>query len=209
MSPSPEEILKEAKKAPTRTDLGEHLETIRTLRQKDWPWRDVAAFLQERGIDVDHTRLIRFMQRHEEPWKVPPAATYCEALKKIEAAGKLRRHWWAMLLYHFRAHNRVVTYTQLAAAAASSGAKVSINRPHTFANLEYGTLGKVLGEAAGMRFLPSSRPNKPFYSSAIGIGSSATPEGAEFELVMHHELAKALETLLLEFESSRHEVAHV
>ena len=64
------------------------------------------------------------------------------------------------------------------------------------------TLAKVtLFSAIGMEFLPSSSRDAPFYSSSIGVGSFVTPEGAEFELVMHHELAKALDRLLTEGKS--------
>ena len=45
-----------------------------------------------------------------------------------------------------------------------------------------------------MSFAPDEY-GKSFYSSALGLGNPMTPVGAEFELVMHHELAKALEQL--------------
>lgn len=195
---SPEAVLEQARRAPARTDLGPYLDSIRTLREKKWSWREVAEFLKERGVDTDHTKLLRFVQKHENRWRVPHAEAYYEALKRLRARGKLSGPHWEMVLFLYRAHNRSVTYTELANAAARAGAKVPQERPHIYANRNFGEAGKLLGQAVGMEFLPSSRRDAPFYSSSIGVGSSVTPEGAEFELVMHHELAKALDRLLAE-----------
>jgi hypothetical protein len=96
------------------------------------------------------------------------------------------------------AHNRTSTYTELALAAARRGANVPEERPHNYANLEFGKFAKELGQALAMEFLPSGNREVPFYSSSIGVSSSTTPDGAEFELVMHHELAKALDRLTVE-----------
>jgi hypothetical protein len=195
---SPEALLEKARKAPARTELAEHLESIRTLREKKWSWREVSEFLKEHGVDTDHTKLLRFMQKHENRWNVPGADDYYEALKRMLAAGQPKAPALAMLQYLYEAHNRTATYTELAHAAARAGVKLSVDRPHSYANREFGTLGKQLGLAVGMEFLPSSRRDAPFYSSSIGVGSSVTPEGGEFELVMHHELAKALDRLVAE-----------
>lgn len=192
----PSSVLKEALQAPAKTDLAAYLEAIKALRSKKWSWREIADFLKERGVDTDHTKLIRFLQKHESSWVVPSCDAYFDALAMLRRQRKLKDSWWAMLLHHYQAHNRTVTYTELAQAAARAGAKVPAQRPHTYANLEYGSLGKLLGNTIGMAFLPSSVRDAPFYSSSIGVGSSTTPPGAEFELVMHHELAKALDRLL-------------
>lgn len=192
---SPEELLREALAAPARTDLAPHVDAIRALRAKKWSWREIADFLRERGVETDHTKLLRFMQKHEQRWQVPDSARYEQALTQLVSNGKLKGPQMAMLRYLHEAHNRTATYTELANAAARAGGNVSVERPHVYANLEFGKLGKMLGETLGMEFLPSSKRDAPFYSSSIGVGSSTTPEGAEFELVMHHELAKALDRL--------------
>jgi hypothetical protein len=196
--PTPEALLEEARQAPARTDLALYVEVIKALRDKKWSWREIAEFLKERGVDTDHTKLLRFMQKHENRWMVPPAEEYYQALRKLLAGGELKGPAMAMLRFLHGAHNRTATYTELAHAAGRAGTKVRADRPHVYANLEFGKLGKQLGEAVGMEFLPSSKRDAPFYSSSIGVGSSVTPEGAEFELVMHHELAKALDRLLAE-----------
>jgi hypothetical protein len=198
MMHDPAAVLEEARRAPARTELGPYLESVRTLRGKKWSWREIADFLKERGVDTDHTKLIRFVQKHEKRWQVPSADAYYEALKQLRKGGKVGAGKWAMLRHLYLAHNRTSTYTLLAEAAARSGAKVPSERPHNYANLEFGKLGKLLGQTLGMEFLPSSNREEPFYSSSLGVGSSTTPEGGEFELVMHHELAKALDRLVVE-----------
>ena len=195
---SPQAVLEEARQAPARADLSAHLDAINTLREKKWSWREVAEFLKERGVDTDHTKLIRFMQKHQSRWQVPDAASYYKGLTQLRATGKLASPQWDMLLFLHNAHNRTATYTQLAHAAARAGASVSAERPRIYANRRFGEVGKLLGQAVGMEFLPSSTRETPFYSSAIGVGSAVTPVGAEFELVMHHELAKALDRLFFE-----------
>lgn len=195
---SPEELLRDAQAAPARTDLASHVKAIRTLRAKKWSWREIADFLRERGVETDHTKLLRFMLKHEQRWQVPTSADYEKALIKLKASGKLKGPQVAMLQHLYEAHNRTATYSELANAAAQAGGIVPPERPHVYANLEFGKLGKVLGETLGMEFLPSSKRDAPFYSSSIGVGSSTTPDGAEFELVMHHELAKAMDRLLVQ-----------
>ena len=193
--PSTEELLRDALAAPAKTDLAPHIDAIKALREKKWSWREIAEFLKERGVETDHTKLLRFMQKHEQRWRVPDSAGYEQALNKLVSKGKLKGPQMAMLQHLYEARNRTATYTELANAAAGAGGNVPVERPHVYANLEFGKLGKVLGETLGMEFLPSSKRDAPFYSSSIGVGSSTTPEGAEFELVMHHELAKALDRL--------------
>lgn len=195
---TPHSILEDALKAQAKTDLVDYLEPIEALREKNWSWRDIASFLKERGVETDHTKLIRFMSRQARRWVVPGAGDYLDALRALRSQGGLKGFKWAMLMSHYRAHNRTTTYTELARAAEEAGAVLPQRQPHTFANLEYGKLGKALGQAVGMEFLPSGKRDAPFYSSAIGVGSNVTPEGADFELVMHHELAKALDQLLRE-----------
>ena len=126
------------------------------------------------------------------------AELYREALLTLRRVGKLSdtSAWWAMLTFHFNVHNRTVTYTQLAAAAKRAGAKLPASKPWTYANREYGTLAKSLGETIGMMFQPSAKKEKPFYSSAIGANNPFLPAGAEYELVMHHEIARALERVV-------------
>lgn len=56
---NPKDILEEAKAAPPKTRIEEYRETVMTLREKGYTWRDIADFLKERGVAVDHTRIYR------------------------------------------------------------------------------------------------------------------------------------------------------
>lgn len=183
-------ILRDAQTAPAKGSLEPHAEAIRVLRGKGYSWREIAQFLAERGVATDHTAVYRFFTRTQPPVSataavtIPAAAEYERALTTIAVTPAQR----AMLARHYRAPNRTITYTELANAVDFEGG-------HRGANLQYGNLGKALGEALGFTFPPSEqRPNEPFYSGAIGMGNP-WPKGAEFELVMHHELAKALDHL--------------
>ena len=55
----PKELLREALDAPNKTQLEDHREAVETLRGKGYSWREVAEFLNQRGVATDHTRLYR------------------------------------------------------------------------------------------------------------------------------------------------------
>ena len=184
------EMLRDAKQAPARETLAAHKETITTLRQKNYTWREIAEFFRERGMQTDHSKLFRFMQRQEKPqmniskdFFVPSAQNYARALAEINISEGQKK----MLEYHYRAHNRTVNYTNLAEQVGSES--------HVVANSQYGKLGRALGEALSMNFALAETRNEPFYSSAIGADNPYKTPKAEYELVMHHELAKAIQQL--------------
>ncbi|MBO6574456.1 MAG: hypothetical protein JJ896_03495 [Rhodothermales bacterium] len=54
-----EQLLAAAREAPQQNRLDDLAEVVETLRTKGYSWRQVAEFLQERGIQTDHTRLFR------------------------------------------------------------------------------------------------------------------------------------------------------
>lgn len=181
--PSPADILKEALAVPPKDDLGEHLGTIFTLRSKHFTWREIADFLGERGVKADHTKLLRAYTKHMSmTMNIPNAEAYKGGLEAIGLNDKQR----SMLECHYKAHNRTVTYTDLAAAAGSPSYRV--------ANSAYGTLGRKLGEAIEYKFVMAPDRGEPFYSSAIGIDAPKSING-EYRMMMHHELAKAIQTL--------------
>ena len=182
------DILNDAKSAKPRETLETYREAISVLREKGYSWREVADFLREHGVEADHTRLYRFMTQQEGPaddgsFRVPPADQYADALSNLKISAVQRN----MLKAHYKAHNRTITYTELARAGGAAS--------HRSANSSYGKLGRALGEQLNMRFVPSGSRNAPFYSSALGMGNPYRPEGAHFQLVMHHELAKAIHEL--------------
>lgn len=195
------DILKAAQSALPKDAMDSHLETIVTLREKGYTWREIAAFLTEHGVPTDHTKVFRLVAKHERldsetaAFVVPAAAEYVKALRALDKAKRIPASAKAMLAHHYTAHNRTVTYTELAKAAARAEGKDDAKASYRAANGTYGKLGRVLGEALEMKFLPSENRDAPFYSSSIGLGSSTRPADAHFELVMHHELAKALDDL--------------
>ena len=94
-------------------------------------------------------------------FKVPTAAEYALALQEIKITDIQRK----MLEFHYHAHNRTATYTQLAISAGYESNPV--------ANSQYGTLGARLGTHLKMKFVPLNEDDPkslPFYSSAIGTG---------------------------------------
>ena len=182
------DILSAARSAPQRNTLAEHVEAIETLRSKNYTWREIADFMTQQGVNTDHSKLFRFMQRHgtgraesDEGFNVPTAQQYKEALSDLVISEDQKK----MLAYHFHAHNRTANYTALSKAA---------NQPnYRFANSQYGGLGRALGERIGMKFAQTD--GTPFYSSAIGTGNPFKDQKSDYQLVMHHELAKAIEML--------------
>lgn len=185
---SPAEMLREAERAQPRGSLKEYRDAIEVLRRKNYSWREIAQFLAERGVETDHTKVFRFMKQqgetkmeNTEVFVVPTADDYATALAAIKMSEAQRR----MLEFHYGAHNRTATYTELANAAGWDDYRT--------ANLHYGNLGRVLGEQLGMS--PVMWNGTPFYSGSIGLGSMFKSEESHFQITMHHELAKAIERL--------------
>jgi hypothetical protein len=57
----PSQMLKQAKAAPEKRGLDAYLETIWELRRKGNSYREIAEFLNERGLVTDHTAIYRLM----------------------------------------------------------------------------------------------------------------------------------------------------
>lgn len=58
--PSPEAFLEEAKKEPKRKLLMEYIGTIITLRdEKKFTFRAIAEWLEQRGVETDHSAVYR------------------------------------------------------------------------------------------------------------------------------------------------------
>jgi len=180
---TPNDILKIALKAPDKDELVQHLATVCALRDKNYSWREIADFLGEHGIQAEHTKLFRLHTKYRSlAMNVPDSQTYQVGLKAIKLTAAQTR----MLAFHYAAHNRTVTYTELAKSIDSTD--------YRSANISYGKLGRALGEAIGYTFSIASARGEPFYSSALGIDAPRT-ETNEYRLMMHHELAKAIDSL--------------
>ncbi len=115
---------------------------------------------------------------------IPTSNEYAEALNSISITDAQKK----MLCAHYNAHNRSITFTELANAAGFDS--------HLAANSQYGKFARELGEKLEFRFLKSKVRDTFFYSSVIGSDNpNLPPEGEEYQLIMHHELSKALDKL--------------
>lgn len=178
----PEQLLQAALKAPDKDLLRPHLGPICVLRDKGYSWREISEFLAEKGIQADHTKIFRLFTKHRsEAMNIPDAAAYLRGLQAIKLSSEQK----AMLAFHYGAHNRTVTYTQLAHSVNKSA-------DYRLANSVYGTLGRTLGEAIGYSFPIANARGAPFYSASLGIDAPRSVRN-EYRMMMHHELAKAIE----------------
>jgi len=110
------------------------------------------------------------------------AEEYKKALQNI----KITDNQMLMLKAHYEALNKSITFQELAKSAGYDD--------YTVANAQYGALGHLLGDAVDFEFQKSQiRKDDYFYSSAIGIPNPYMTDN--FNLVMYHELAKAIEQL--------------
>lgn len=185
---SPVDLLAKAQAAPRRTRLEDHVDSINALRDKQYTWREIASFLNDNGVETDHSKLFRFMQRTGQAFVVPSTAEYARVLPEILIGkGKLADNQLKMLERHYLAHNRTVTYTELANSVGSDD--------HRTANSQYGTLGKMVGEALDAKFERSGKREEPFYSGMLCVELQTKSPSGHIQMMMHHELAKAIETL--------------
>jgi len=181
------DILAKAKAVPERTRLEDHAEAIAALRDKKYTWREIATFLNENGIETDHTKVYRFMQRIEDVFIVPVAADYARVLLELsQSKNKLVENQMKMLEKHYLAHNRTITYTELAKAVGSDDYRT--------ANSQYGSLGKTIGEALGLKFEKTTK-GQPFFSGALCVELQSKSALGHTQVMMHHELAKAIGSL--------------
>lgn len=194
---TPQQLLAAAQALPPRPDLDAYYETVVTLRDKGLTWREIADWLGQHGVVTDHAKVFRMFTRREEErsFRVPSAEQYRDALDALWRKRKINASALTMLRHHHTAHNRATTYTELAQAAAAISGAEGEQPTHRTANAVYGKLGRLVGDAIGMKFAPADEKGTPFYSSALGAPNAWLADGAQFQLIMHHELAKALDGL--------------
>ncbi|TKB05906.1 hypothetical protein [Desulforhopalus sp. IMCC35007] len=183
---SAKDILKDAIEASPKEALSDHVKTIVALRDKDYSWRDIADFLTERGVSTNHSKVFRFYQKNkgEKMTVIPTKDQYKKALEVLKP--KMNANQLRMLEFHFKSHNRTVTFSQLADEVEYKG--------YEGANIHYGKLGRALGEETNFEFVQAEKRNEPFYASAIGTGINQDKK-ADFHFIMHHELADAIREL--------------
>ena len=57
--PSPELLFRQAEQEPDVRALSAYVDSIHTLREKGFSYREIADWLSERGVDVDHNAVYR------------------------------------------------------------------------------------------------------------------------------------------------------
>jgi hypothetical protein len=62
--PPPEALLREAEEEPNYRDLSEYCPVIATLRGKGFSYREIAEWLSERGVELDHNAVYRLYTRN-------------------------------------------------------------------------------------------------------------------------------------------------
>jgi len=185
------ELLKAADEYHLETvNLDIYKEVTAKLRYKGLSWRKIAEFITENTNDVvDHTKLARTAAS----WgleasfarDLPSCDDYVSALKRITIQDDER----TMLIFHYNQPNRTATYTELANATG----KVT----YQYANKTYGSLSKKLCDEIDFKPFPNAS-GRPFFGSVIGMKYAYAGAKDEFQLVMHHELSKAIQKLELE-----------
>ena len=180
------EILEAAEKAQVKgVNLEDYIDAIARLREKDYSWRDIANFFSDQGIKVDHTKIARIAKANYLETNlssgVPSCDKYVEALKNLAISPDSDE--FKMLIFHYNQPNRTVTYTQLANSVGKGN--------YRYANKVYGNLGKKLCTELGFEPFKDSS-GKPFFGSIIGMKYAYAAKNEHFQLVMHHELSKAI-----------------
>ena len=78
----PQQLQVEARKEQPRRGLDEYGETIRVLREeKGFSFREIAAWLRERGVNVDHNAVWR---THSRPTQRGPVSSPVERPERVE-----------------------------------------------------------------------------------------------------------------------------
>ncbi len=88
---TPNKMLEQAKAAPEKRGLEAYLETIWELRRKGNSYREIAEFLNERGLATDHTAVYRLMMVNNPLLDFRPGQS---ELSPLSDAGAIDRALW-------------------------------------------------------------------------------------------------------------------
>lgn len=67
LAPPPGDLLHEAEQESNRRVLRDYFEVIRTLREKGFSFREIAEWLEERGVLADHNAVYRVFTNKMSP----------------------------------------------------------------------------------------------------------------------------------------------
>ncbi|GEM_PF-2066123 len=175
---------------PAKVHLGPYKEVIQRLRTKGASWREIAKFLnREAGIEVEHTKIARtaasWNLESDLTATLPLTADYLQCLNSIQ----LSHEEIQILLSHFYAPHRTVTYSQLARLCGHDSSRLI--------SQHYNELGQKLCDA--LSFKPcTDASGRPLFTSVIGIKHSYTGLKDEYQLILHHALSDAISQLIEE-----------
>jgi hypothetical protein len=83
---NPQQVLAEAVQEPRRRGLADYQEAIRVLKeQKEFSFRDIAVWLQQRGLKVDHNAVWRAYSKAESEGPGHRASQRNEPLQRSQA----------------------------------------------------------------------------------------------------------------------------
>ena len=83
---NPQQVLAEAVQEPRRRGLADYQEAIRVLKEeKEFSFRDIAAWLQQRGLKVDHNAVWRAYSKAAPEGPGPRASQGSERSEQQQA----------------------------------------------------------------------------------------------------------------------------
>lgn len=91
------DLLAAAKAAPEKQNIEEYREVVNVLREKGFTWREVADFLTERGVSIDHTRLYRQFGSQPEDRRMPSREIEIQRVTFIGEKKKGGRTTWNVM----------------------------------------------------------------------------------------------------------------
>ena len=81
--PDPNELLEEALVENDKHYLRPYRKTIKALREKKFSYRQIADWLNDRGLDVDHNSIYREHTKHMSPEEESAQDLYDQNLEEI------------------------------------------------------------------------------------------------------------------------------
>lgn len=93
-----DQMLDDAQAAPPKPRLEDFADAVHELRGKGYSWRDIADFLNERGVKTDHTRVYRtFVRRPIARPEESRPITVLRVAYRGERTTKGGRNSWTVL----------------------------------------------------------------------------------------------------------------
>ncbi len=115
---NPSQMLTQAKAAPEKRGLNAYLETIWELRRKGNSYREIAEFLNERGLTTDHTAVYRLMMASNPLLDYRDGCVVLGDLEYESRKGRPLRPFSAGLIISIKKQLRIIPLKNAAPMAA-------------------------------------------------------------------------------------------